>query len=149
MKKIINFTLVLIFCFCFLFSNLGASCASSATELYVKSGVAISDIYLSTFMAKYQNISVAMDFVDDIENLSDVSYMSNKYNVSLFAKLDLFCYSYENKTPSTKEDLIKYFNNLIYFYTYEYLAVNEVKFYNTLESAHLLLRLIFFPKNVA
>ena len=112
MKKIINFTLVLIFCFCFLFSNLGTSCASSATELYAKSGVAISDIDLSTFMAKYQNISVAMDFVDDIENLSDASYMSNKYNVSLFAKLDLFCYSYENKIPSTKEDLIKYFNNL-------------------------------------
>ena len=112
MKKIINLVIILIFCFCFLFSNLSTSCASSVTELYVKSGVAISDIDLSTFMAKYQNIPVAIDFVDDIENLSDASYVSNKYNVSLFAKLDLFCYSYENKTPSTKEDLIKYFNNL-------------------------------------
>jgi len=78
----------------------------------VKSGVAISDIDLTAFMAKHKAIPVSIDFVDDIESLNEVPYISNKNNVSLFAKLDLFCYSYESKAPSTKEDLLKYFNSL-------------------------------------
>lgn len=112
MKKIINLILVFICCFCFLFSNLDSSFANSAVQFYVKSGVAISDIDLSTFMAKHKAIPVSIDFVDDIESLNEVPYISNKNNVSLFAKLDLFCYSYESKAPSTKEDLLKYFNSL-------------------------------------
>jgi len=53
----------------------------------VKSGVAISDIDLSTFMAKHKAIPVSIDFVDDIESLNEVPYISNKNNVSFIRKV--------------------------------------------------------------